>query len=125
MLAPPVRLLPIRVPVGLRLVVKTPGEAGVVPPVVVVFLRPGEAAGQRPGSGRGPPGPRLTCHTAVSPSRSPPPRVLTLRTALVRAHPRVESLHPQAKFRPRLRLERQAGGPSEVVTPRPDPRRMN
>lgn len=40
MLAPPVHLLPVRVPVGLGLVVKTPGEAGVVPPVVVVFLRP-------------------------------------------------------------------------------------
>lgn len=50
-LAPPVHLLPVRVPVGLGLVVKTPGEAGVVPPVVVVFLRPGEAEGQRPGLG--------------------------------------------------------------------------
>lgn len=39
--AAPVRLFPVRVPVGLGVIVKTAGEARVVPPGVVVPLGPG------------------------------------------------------------------------------------
>lgn len=49
-LAAPVHLLPVRVPGRLGLVVKAPGEAGVVPVAVVVFLGPGGGGRQRQGS---------------------------------------------------------------------------
>lgn len=38
--AAPVYFFPVKVPVGLRVIVKTPSEARVVPPVVIVFLGP-------------------------------------------------------------------------------------
>lgn len=49
-LAAPVCLLPVRVPGWLGLIVKAPGEAGVVPVAVVVFLGPGGGGRQRQGS---------------------------------------------------------------------------
>lgn len=49
-LTAPVRLLPVRVPRWLGLVVKAPGEAGVVPVAVIVFLGPGGGSRQRQGS---------------------------------------------------------------------------
>lgn len=56
--AAPVRLLPVRVPGRLGLVVEAAGKAGVVPPVVVVLLGPGEQrAGAEPSLGETP-GPR-------------------------------------------------------------------
>ena len=41
----PVHFFPVRVPGGLRVIVKTPSEARVVPPAVIVFLRPGGSNG--------------------------------------------------------------------------------
>lgn len=38
--AVPVRLLPVRVPAGLGVVVEAPREAGVVPPGVIILIGP-------------------------------------------------------------------------------------
>lgn len=51
--AAPVRVLPVRVPVGLVVVIETPCEARVVPPVVVVFPRPKGSREQRQKGGAG------------------------------------------------------------------------
>lgn len=66
--AAPVRVLPACVPVGLVVVIKTPCEARVVPPVVV-FPRPRGSREQRQkGGAGGHPG-----HDTQSPSRLEPP----------------------------------------------------
>ena len=110
-----VRLLPVRVPVGLRVVVKTASEARVVPPGVIIPLGPGEngSRGEEREAWGG--GSRTTalCYTAVRSRRvvttlllgaGSPAGVLTLRRP-VGAYPWAEWPHPKPKSRPRLRLQ--------------------
>lgn len=110
-----VRLLPVRVPVGLRVVVKTASEARVVPPGVIVPLGPGQSRSRGEEREVWGGGSRTTalCYTAARSRRvvatlllgaGSPSGVLTLRRP-VGAYPWAEWPHPKPKFRPHLRLQ--------------------
>ena len=110
-----VRLLPVRVPVGLRVVVKAASEARVVPPGVIVPLGPGESGSRGEEREAWGGGSRTTalCYTAARSRRvvttlllgaGSPSGVLTLRRP-VGAYPWAEWPHPKPKFRPHLRLQ--------------------
>lgn len=125
--AAPVRLFPIRIPVGLGVVVKTAREARVVPPGVIVPLGPagtrdrGKERGQWVGDARM----TALCHPIANTMSSPPVGIVTLKRP-VRPYPRESGHIPSPSSDPCLQIWRnilQVHAACSRASPRPKKRR--